>query len=78
MDESKVTAIFSIRDANSLLDELGVDEEKAPLKINAHALLCIDKDIYKTSKDMETLIGILKLISESASHAFNSPNDFGI
>ena len=68
-----VRPVTGAGDADTMLDELGVDDEKR-LKCNAHILLCIDNAIDKTFKDMETLIGVSKLISESASHVFNSPN----
>ena len=57
-------------DADTMLAELGVDDEKI-LKCNAHVLLCIDNANNITFKDIESLIGS-KLTSESASHVFNS------
>ena len=59
-------------DADTMLDELDIDDEKR-LKCNAHVLLAIDNALDKVFKDTETLIGVFKLISETAAHVFNAP-----
>ena len=59
-------------DATTMLDSLGVIEEKQ-LKCNAHIILCVDVAIDKVYKDAETLMGASSLISQNASHVFSSP-----
>ena len=60
-------------DGNTMLDDLGVEEMKR-LKCNAHILLASDVAIDKVFRDMETVIGLSKLIQQDASHVFNSVN----
>ena len=61
-------------DSDTMLDELDVSEEKR-LKCNAHTILCIQNAVDKVFKDSETEIGVNKLISTDAQHAFNSPSN---
>ena len=61
-------------DSDTMLDELGVAEEKR-LKCNAHVILCVQNAVDKVFKDKETEIGVNKLISTEAQHVFSSPNN---
>ena len=57
-------------DSDACLDDLGVETEKR-LKCNAHILLCIDQAMDKVFKDIETTLGVQKLIGLGASHVFS-------
>ena len=57
-------------DSDASLDELEISSEKR-LKCNAHILLCIDQAIDKVFKDLETTLGVQKLIGLGASHVFS-------
>ena len=57
-------------DSDAILDELGIESEKR-LKCNAHILLCIDQAMDKVFKDLETTLGVQKLIGNDAAHVFS-------
>ena len=60
-------------DATTMLNNLDIEEGRR-LKCNAHIMLGVAVSIDKVLKDTETLIGPSALISQNASHVFNSPN----
>ena len=57
-------------DSDACLDDIGIESEKR-LKCNAHILLCIDQAMDKVFKDLETTLGVQKLIGLGASHVFS-------
>ena len=61
-------------DGEVMCNELKIEKKKR-LKCNAHPLLAVENAMDKVFKDMETKIGVSKLISAGASHCFNAPKN---
>ena len=57
-------------DSDTCLDELGIASERR-LKCNAHILLFVDQALDKVYKDVETSLGVQKLVGLGASRGIH-------